>query len=302
MEILDIQESIDLKLKVSELLKNNSDFIKHIVFNVGSLTLISDQILEAILENKKLFKSIVKKMTVSTTLTKDTTVFIQNLKLWATPKNEDSLYSFVMMKSILMYEIILNNSKIVLMCDNTKNIIEKINQIIKKHFGIYPRYEDSESNFIQILLPNTLGTSLDVLNTIRKDLLLENRMLVDYIYLDTVYTSNNLEYNKAPLGKSSEFNKVGNLESFSAYMSSIIINYGNQTINYGEKPKTVYDKEKILTWIADHPPGDSTKLKYYEEFMKSNVCKISMNKFSLIMMDLGYETSKHNKCRKWVRD
>ena len=163
MEILDIHESINLKEAVLLLLPNNTKFLEKIVQTFGGLSSIPDQILESILNNQKLFLDVRNEVNFSIDLEsikhEKNIIYIQTLKLWAIPKNDNSLFQ----NDILVYEIIMNDDNIVLLCENINDVLPKITKIIKKHYGIRPRYEkqdvnmpNHDSQFVKIILPNVL--------------------------------------------------------------------------------------------------------------------------------------------------
>jgi hypothetical protein len=165
------------------------------------------------------------------------------------------------------------------MCENTDDVIFKIQKIIKKHYNIQPRYEEEIKNFVQIVLPKTIGTPLEVCNLIRQELLVDNRMLADCINLDKKHKNSGVEYNKIILGSVDKFD---NLDVFSKYMNSIIINYNIQNAtncNFSgtsqKNCKKIGNKQITENWIQNNLPiGNIPRSEYYSKYTNGvkNIC------------------------------
>lgn len=208
-----------------------------------------------------------------------------------------------------IYQIILlsERQKVVLLCDRDPEFIQKLVKDADR--GTYKLQTRSDQNQLEIK-DQIVDNYKEGKKVFKK---LAESLVVRYPDIDNI-----LRLIKPPttscVNKFIELLMSGNfecrdkMELLSNLGTIVIVNQAqgsimnNGTINGSVTTninQTDDNSASVRTWITQNPPGNMSKEVYYQQYRSANQNPITKNKFSVVMMSVGYVTYDNGKPRKW---
>lgn len=316
-EILDIDQTIAVFEENIEFIKSDTGYAIHLVEKFKTpLNRIPALVINLAYKNQELFNYVSDLLDVYTSLdnllpTSDIIVYIQTLDIWVVSKNPNIIHTIITKSELEMYEIIMDYSKVILVCEKNQKTLEMIWKKIQECLGVIPRIDKANlcgPNESRIIINNSSGkTSTEILNIIKNNISMIDSNKANSIRLEPFEIDGRNSYHKIKINIMKN-GKCMDLDQFREYMGIVIpqINNSNVTINFtqniGTQNVQKYDSEIIKNWIHDNPPYRLSKEEYYKLFKAKCIPKqnISKNEFSSLMMSIGYSTHSSARPRTWI--
>lgn len=281
-EILDIEQTLAIIDENSQFIKSDCEFafatlmvkkFRNSLNNIPALTI------NLAYKHQDLFEYISSVLQVYPTLgdlpeTDKYIIYIQTLSLWAISETIEAIHRVISEYKLEMYEIVMDNSKIVLICEKNQETLQLIRDNVRELFNEMPRIDRTDANVDQVIINNQAGKNpIEVLNIVKKNIGMLKSTKIESIGIKPFETCGKSSFHKIRINPNKN-DDIMNLPDFKKYMGVVVsdIHGQNITININQtiKQKTPKkDDKKIITeeWVRANPPTEFiSRSDYYQKY------------------------------------